>query len=194
MIKLKVIVAGAKDVGKTSLIHRFVSGKFNVSSISTIGVDFLTKNLQLDGKDVHLSLWDFAGEVKFRVLFPSYCSGASGALLLYDITSRSSFEDLKDWISLINNSSGKIVKLLIGSKADLRDQRKISLDEAQKFQKDNKIEQYLECSAKTGENVNLIFETLTRAILSSSLKNCPYCKELIPKELIFCQYCGRKLI
>ncbi len=191
---MKIIVAGAKDVGKTSLIHRYVSGKFNVNTLSTIGVDFLTKNLQLDGRDVHLSLWDFAGEQKFRVLFPSYCSGASGALLLYDMTSRSSFEDLKDWLNLINNSSGKIVKLLIGSKSDLKDQRKISVDEAKQFQQANKIDEYLECSARTGDNVNIIFETLTRAILNSSLKNCPHCKELIPKELIFCQYCGRKLV
>lgn len=194
MIKLKTIVAGAKDVGKTSLIHRYVSGKFNVNTLSTIGVDFMTKNLQLDGRDIHLSLWDFAGEKKFRVLFPSYCSGASGALILYDITSRNSFEDLKDWLSIINNSSGKIVKLLIGAKSDLKDQRKIPLEEAIKFQKANNIEEYIECSAKTGENVDKIFELLTRSILNSSLKNCPFCNELIPKELVFCQYCGKKLV
>jgi len=192
MIKLKTIVAGAKDVGKTSLIHRYVSGKFNVNTLSTIGVDFMTKNLQLDGRDIHLSLWDFAGEKKFRVLFPSYCSGASGALMLYDITSRNSFDDLKDWLSIIKNSSGKIIKILIGAKSDLKDQRKISLEEAIKFQKDNGIDEYIECSAKTGENVDKIFELLTRVILESSLKNCPFCKELIPKELIFCQYCGNK--
>jgi Ras-related protein Rab-6A len=193
MIKLKVIVAGAKDVGKTTLIRRFVSGRFDINTLSTIGVDFMTKNLELDGKEIHLSIWDFAGEQKFRVLFPSYCSGASGALILYDMTSRASFEEVNDWLSLINKSSGKIVKLLIGSKSDLADQRQISTDEAKSFNKKENIENYLECSSKTGENVENIFETLVQSILDSSLKKCPHCAELIPKELIFCQYCGKKI-
>jgi small GTP-binding protein len=193
MIKLKIIVAGAKDVGKTTLIRRFVSGKFDINTLSTIGVDFMTKNLTIDGREVHLSIWDFAGEEKFRVLFPSYVSGASGALILYDITSQKSFNELNDWLKLINSASGKILKLLIGSKADLAGQRQISEEDAKKFRETNTIQEYLECSSKTGQNVEKIFETITRAILSSSLKNCPHCNELIPKELIFCQFCGRKL-
>ncbi len=194
MIKLKVIVSGAKDVGKTTLIRRYVSGRFEMNTLSTIGVDFLTKNLRVDDRDVHLSLWDFAGEIKFRVLFPSYISGASGALILYDITSRKSFEELNDWLTLLESSSGKIVKLLIGAKSDLSDQRQVSREEAESFQKLHGIENYIECSSKTGENVEKIFGLLTTSILESSLKKCPHCNELIPKELIFCQYCGRKLL
>ena len=193
MIKLKIIVAGAKDVGKTTLIRRFVSGKFDINTLSTIGVDFMTKNLTIDGREVHLSIWDFAGEEKFRVLFPSYVSGASGALILYDITSQKSFNELADWLKLINSASGKILKLLIGSKADLASQRQISEEDAKKFRETHTIQEYLECSSKSGQNVDKIFETITRAILASSLKNCPHCHELIPKELIFCQFCGRKL-
>jgi small GTP-binding protein len=193
MIKLKIIVGGNKDTGKTCLIHRYVTGKFNINTVSTIGVDFMTKNLDIDKNTCHLTLWDFAGETRFRVLFPSYCSGASGALLLYDLTSRASFEGLKDWIDLIDKNSKNVVKLLIGSKSDLKDQRQISEEEALAFQKEHKIANYLECSSKTGENVDKIFETLTRSVLESNLKSCPHCKEMIPKDLLFCQFCGKKL-
>ena len=192
MIKLKVIIGGAKDVGKTTLIKRYVSGRFQADTLSTIGVDFMTKNLEIDGQEVHLSLWDFGGEEKFRVLFPSYCSGASGALVLYDITNRESFNELDEWFDLIDSNSGKIVKLLIGSKIDLIDQRQIPREEAENFQKEH-ADIYLECSSKTGENVDKIFETIARAILESSLKECLHCGELIPKELIFCQFCGKKI-
>ncbi len=195
MLKLKIIVAGSKDVGKTSLIHRFVSGRFLINTLSTIGVDFMSKNLTVDGQDVHLSLWDFAGEQKFRTLFPAYCSGASGAIVLFDLSSRHSFDDLKDWVDLIdtNSMNKKIVKLLIGSKADLADQRQISENEAKQFAKENNFTQYLECSAKTGQNVDIIFSSITKEIIMSSLTRCDKCKELNPKGQLFCQYCGGKL-
>lgn len=193
MIKLKVIVGGNKDTGKTCLIHRYVTGKFNINTTSTIGVDFMTKNMKADSNDVHLTLWDFAGENRFRVLFPSYCSGASGALLLYDLTSRSTFEGLKDWIELIDKNSKNVIKLLIGSKSDLKDQRQVSYEEAVEFQKKYNIANYLECSSKTGENVDKIFDTITRSILQINLKPCPFCKEMIPKEIMFCSFCGKKI-
>ena len=194
MIKLKIIVAGAKDVGKTSLIRRFVSGKFEINTLSTIGVDFMTKNMNINNQDIHLSIWDFAGEAKFRSLFPGYLSGASGALILYDITSRDSFNDLDEWINLINSASGKISKLLIGSKSDLVDQKQVSEEEGKNFQNSNGIDHFIECSSKNGQNVEKIFDLLTQSILKSSLKKCPHCGETIAKELFFCTYCGRKLI
>ena len=194
MIKLKIIVAGAKDVGKTSLIRRFVSGKFEINTLSTIGVDFMTKNMNINNQDIHLSIWDFAGETKFRSLFPGYLSGASGALILYDITSRTSFNDLDEWMNLINSASGKISKLLIGSKSDLVDKRQVSEEEGKNFQNSNGIDHFIECSSKSGQNVGKIFDLLTESILKSSLKKCPHCGETIAKELFFCTYCGRKLI
>ena len=193
LIKLKIIVAGAKDVGKTSLIRRFVNGIFQTDTIGTIGVDFMTKRLNLNNHDIRLSLWDFAGEKKFRTLFPSYCTGASAAIILYDITDQASFEDLTDWMDLINSSTGKTLKFLIGSKHDLVDQAVISDDELSNFRERYKIDHFMYCSAKTGENVASLFTTVTQKIIDQNLKACPFCHEMIAKDLFFCTFCGKPL-
>ena len=101
MIKLKVVIGGSKGVGKTSLIRRAVDDRFESDTMSTIGVEFEVKSVTVTDPSVssgpvpvQFSIWDFAGETKFRQLFPAYCSGASAALLLFDITDPNSFQDL----------------------------------------------------------------------------------------------------
>jgi small GTP-binding protein len=153
----------------------------------------MTKNIKLNETEVHFSLWDFAGEHKFRQLFPAYCSGASGALILFDLTNKETFDDLNDWVQLINNASDNIVKILVASKADLETERQISSDKAMDFLTKNKLDVYLETSAKTGKNVDAVFSRMAELIVNKSLKPCPNCKELIPKDLYFCTYCGAKI-
>ncbi|MHA1730123.1 MAG: GTP-binding protein [Promethearchaeota archaeon] len=196
MLKLKIIVAGAKSVGKTSLIKRYCTGSFDMNTLSTIGVDFMVKTLKIDeNTEIVFSLWDFAGESKFRQLFPSYCSGASGTLLLFDITNESSFEELNDWLKLINNASSGIIKFLIGSKTDLEDDRVISVKQALEFKKENNLDQFMETSAKTGNGVEKVFQMMAEFIIKKALIKCPFCGELIQKmdPLIFCSFCGKKL-
>ncbi len=193
MIKFKIVVAGSKNAGKTSLLRRFASGKFDKSTLSTIGVDFETKKLVVDGTDLHLNIWDFAGEKKFRLLFPSYVSGASGALLLYDITNKDSLEDLHNWIKVIDSvPNPPRTKILIEAKIDLEDQREIPRERAMKeiFEKYHFAGEIIATSAKTGENVEDAFQMLGRQILQRSLKKCPSCDKFYPLELKFCQFCG----
>ena len=192
MIKFKVVVAGAKNVGKTSLLRRFATGKFEKSTLSTIGVDFETKKVVVDDTEILLNIWDFAGEKKFRLLFPSYVSGASGALMLYDITNKESVNDLFDWINVISSvPNPPKTKILIEAKIDLK--RKVQREEAEKIFEKYKFQgEILSTSSKTGENVEKAFEMLGREILKTSLKKCPNCEKLYPLELKFCQYCGFK--
>jgi len=194
MIKFKVVVAGAKAVGKTSLIRRFCTGKFSIGTQSTIGVDFETKKVVIEDSIILLNIWDFAGEEKFRTLFPSYVSGASGALLLYDITNRKSLEDLENWLEIINNSPNPPnTKLLIGSKLDLEEIRQLSKEDVSEFfiryDFQGKI---IECSSKTGFNVESIFVKLGKEILKNSLIKCKFCGNYYPKDLIYCQFCAEK--
>jgi small GTP-binding protein len=187
-----VVVAGAKNVGKTSLLRRFATGKFEKSTLSTIGVDFETKKVVVDDTEILLNIWDFAGEKKFRLLFPSYVSGASGALMLYDITNEDSLNDLYDWINVISSvPNSPKTKILIEAKNDLK--RKVKREKAVKiFEKFKFQGEMLSTSSKTGENVEKAFEMLGREILKNSLKKCSNCGKLYPLELKFCQYCGCK--
>jgi small GTP-binding protein len=192
MIKFKVVVAGAKNVGKTSLLRRFATGKFEVSTLSTIGVDFETKKIIIDDTEILLNIWDFAGEKKFRLLFPSYVSGASGALMLYDVSNRDSLNDLYDWINVISSvPNSPKTRILIEAKNDLK--RKVKEEEAKEiFEKYNFQGEIISTSAKTGENVEKAFQMLGREILKNSLQKCTNCGKMYPIELKFCQYCGSK--
>ncbi|MFW9825975.1 MAG: Rab family GTPase, partial [Candidatus Thorarchaeota archaeon] len=122
MLKHKIVVAGAKNVGKSSLIARYCDNVFNENTKETIGVAFKRKEIKYREKfTVELNIWDFGGEAKYRVLFPAYVNGASAALLLYDTTSKSSLEDIKNWVDIIDENSKEVIKIMIGTKIDLKD-------------------------------------------------------------------------
>ena len=196
MLKYKIVMAGAKDVGKSSLITRFCDNIFKEDMKATIGVDFKRKVITLEGVhndiSLELNIWDFAGEEKYRTLFPSYCNGASAALILYDITDKHSLNDVENWIRIIDkNASGNVIKVLIGTKIDLKEKREIFFEEAEKrSQMYNFLGKPIETSSKTGENVENTFIKVCNEIINRNLQLCKSCGEFFIKNLKFCNYCG----
>jgi small GTP-binding protein len=198
MIKLKVVIGGSKGVGKTSLIRRAVDDRFDADTLSTIGVEFEVKTVMVNDPEistepipVQFSIWDFAGENKFRQLFPAYCSGASAAFILFDITDPDSFYDLDNWYDLIKNAENDLVTALIASKVDLEEQRKISAKQAQRFKKNRKMDFFIETSAKEGVGIQEAFDEIAKLLVTRSLQICPHCGQRYSKNLIFCTNCGK---
>ncbi len=195
MFKYKIILAGAKRVGKSSLIARFCDNVFNENMMDTIGVAFKRKKIDLDEKtSLELNIWDFAGEEQFRYLFRSYCNGASAALILFDTTRKETIEDVKNWVEIFDQTALKgASKLLIGTKIDLKKLRQVSKLEVEKMSKELNFNLgYIETSSKTGDNVEASFKLVAKEIIKNSLQKCLKCGELYSKKLKFCNYCGQK--
>ena len=167
----KFILIGDSRVGKTNFLSRFVHDKFNPDSISTIGVEFSSKSIEIEGKIAKLQSWDTAGEERYRAITSAYYRGAIGALLLYDITDPNTFGNLKKWISEIHeNADSSVVVMLVGNKLDLEEHRAVSTDEGAAFAKDNNFF-FIETSGKDGTNVNETFIKLTTEIIHRLSEN-----------------------
>jgi len=162
----KIIIFGDAGSGKTTLTKRFKTELFISNSQVTIGVDFETKTFEVDGKKVKLMIWDFGGEEKFRFILPKYINGAMGGILMYDITNYPSLAHIDNWLSVINGRKEQIPLVLLGGKADLDIIRQISFKKGKKIAKAKGFSDFIECSSRTGENVEKLFETLTRIMLN----------------------------
>ena len=166
----KVLLIGNSDVGKSSLILRYVDQIWNDVFVPTIGVDFKVKSLEVDKKLVKMQIWDTAGQERFRNVISSYFKGAHGILLIYDITAKDSFKELENWLGEVErNANSQVLKILIGNKCDLEDKREISKDEGESFAMRNGM-QFMETSAKLNTNVNEAFEALAKIMVESSNK------------------------
>ena len=155
--KYKLIFLGDQNVGKSSILNRFMSDTFTEEYQATIGLDFQSKNVQIDNQDIHLLLYDTAGQEKFRSLIPMYTRDSNIIILVYDITCKDSFIHLPDWINdLTNINKNEIIFALVGNKIDLKEKREVSLEEGEKFAEDNDYI-FHEISAKTGEGFSDLF-------------------------------------
>lgn len=154
-------------MGKSSILLRFTEDEFDDEHPVTIGVDFKVKTIQLGAKRINLTIWDTAGQEKFRSLTSSYYRGTQGIILVYDVSSRESFQHLSVWLNEIemycNNSD--VVKLLVANKIDLGD-RQVSREEGLAFAK-SKAMVFIECSAKTKLGIQQAFEELVTKILET---------------------------
>ncbi|KAL6052750.1 Ras-related protein Rab-14 [Balamuthia mandrillaris] len=163
----KYIIIGDMGVGKSCLLHQFTEKKFIPDSPHTIGVEFGTRIIEVMGKKIKLQIWDTAGQERFRAVTRSYYRGAAGALLVYDITRRGTYNHLTSWLTDARNlTNPNTVIMLIGNKQDLEDQRDVSYEEASNFAKENGLI-FLEASAKTGENVEEAFLKTAKLIFQS---------------------------
>ncbi|XP_007570626.1 RAB11a, member RAS oncogene family, like [Poecilia latipinna] len=160
----KVVLIGDSGVGKSNLLSRFTRNEFNLESKSTIGVEFATRSIQVEGKTIKAQIWDTAGQERYRAITSAYYRGAVGALLVYDIAKHLTYENAERWLKeLQDHADSNIVIMLVGNKSDLRHLRAVPTDEAKGFAEKNGLS-FLETSALDSSNVELAFQTILTAI------------------------------
>jgi len=170
----RVCIFGDGGVGKTTLIERYLTGLFKDNINTTVGSDFYKKSLIIEGKEVLLQIWDFGGEIQFRSQdMNSYLIlEAGGAIFMYDVTRYSSLNNLGGWIKSLNiGLKEEIPIMMVGGKKDLEKSRAVGKGIAEQFLRDFGLLELIECSARTGENVNEIFEKLTLEMMNKAIYN-----------------------
>ena len=167
----KIIILGDCAVGKSNIASKYSKNIFNKSSKSTIGVELITKIFRYEGKIIKVNIWDTAGQERFTSMITTYYKGAKGALLVYDITRKYTFDNIDKWIKeLISINSNKISISLIGNKSDLSLLRQVSKDEAEK--KANKYGiKFYETSALDSTNIKNAFEDMIKDIFIKTKNN-----------------------
>ena len=155
--KYKLIFLGDQSVGKSCILNRFMNDTFTEEYQATIGLDFQSKNVQIDNQDIHLLLYDTAGQEKFRALIPMYTRDANIILLVYDVTSKDSFLHLSDWYKdLTNVKKEEVIFAVVGNKTDLDDRREVNSNEGENYAKEHDFI-FAEVSAKTGDGFSELF-------------------------------------
>jgi Ras-related protein Rab-8A len=163
----KLLIIGESGVGKTCLLLRFTDDSFTANHLTTIGIDFKIKIINLENKLIKLQIWDTAGQERFRTITKTYYKGAHGIILTYDVTDANSFKNIRNWIKQIEaNAQTNVCKVLVGNKCDKPD-RTVTEEEGKKLAEDFGMILF-ETSAKTNKNVSEVFNYLTTEILKSN--------------------------
>ena len=179
---LKLLTIGDQFVGKSSIINRYIDDKFNENITPTLAIDYKTKMIQKGENLIKISIYDTAGEEKYRHLIKNYYNGSNGILLVFDITKRNSFDNLNFWLDELekNCNLNNLYIFLVGNKTDLKKERKVSYDEAKNFADMKKIP-YIEISAKTGDNIDKLFNDFIKGtiinIIEQKKKDNSFLKE-----------------
>ena len=163
--KIRLMGIGDANVGKTSLIKRYCQNDFNNAYLTTIGIDFQTKNINMNNKNIKIQIWDTAGQERYRIMAKNYYNSSDGFIIVYDITKRESFNNINTWIEQISNSAQNYSKSVIfANKCDLKDIRKVKIDEGKELAKQYNFKFY-ETSAKDSINIKEGFESIIKNIL-----------------------------
>ena len=168
-LAFKMCVFGDSGVGKSTLINRYVTAKFDRDLKSTLGAAILMKFIETETMKITLQIWDFAGEARFSFLLPSYAQGSSAAIFMCDISNRESITNIDKWLLTFNEGlksrDPKFPLIVVGGKLDLEEKRALSKKDIEAILTVREEFDYLECSSKTGENVDLLFQILVEKML-----------------------------
>ncbi|XP_026866108.1 ras-related protein Rab-35 [Electrophorus electricus] len=162
----KLLIIGDSGVGKSSLLLRFADNTFSGSYITTIGVDFKIRTVEINGEKVKLQIWDTAGQERFRTITSTYYRGTHGVIVVYDVTSAESFVNVKRWLHEINQNCDDVCRILVGNKNDDPGSKVVETNDAQKFAEQMGI-QLFETSAKENINVEDMFNCITELVLKA---------------------------
>ena len=167
--RCKLILFGNAAVGKTSIIDRYVNNKFEEEYISTLGYNVFEKSIELkDENTVNFMIFDIGGQEQFEELRRKYASGAKAALLVYDITNRESFNNIKKWRNDLTNFTDNATFILIGNKVDLEDEKKIQKEEGNTLAEEIGAVGFFETSAKTNIEIDDAFHKLAQMYLEGT--------------------------
>jgi small GTP-binding protein len=163
----KILIAGDGGVGKTTLLRRYVSGVFDESTIQTVGVDFFLKEMAINDLNASctLQLWDLGGQERFRHILENFVMGARGALLLFDLTHMPKIEGILNWVNIVRAHDLNLPILFIGTKLDLEDAIAVDDEIALDIQSTFNMIDFIKTSAKTGHNIELAFEKISKYLI-----------------------------
>lgn len=163
--KFKLILLGDAGVGKTSLLARFMYDTFDSTYAATIGIDFLSKTMHVQDTTIRLQLWDTAGQERFRSLVPSYIRDSHVAVVVYDVSSKASFDSVATWAEYVRRERGQqAVLVLVGNKNDLDDQREVSLQQGEDMAAKLGCALFMETSSKNGFGVKSLFKRIAKKL------------------------------
>ena len=164
----KVVLVGDSFVGKTNIMSKYLKNEFHEDSKATVGVEFGSKQFNIEGHAIKAQIWDTAGQERYKAITSAYYKGAKGAFVVYDITRKASFDSIDKWVSdLTSAADKKLTIVVIGNKSDLEDQRQITKEQGE--EKSRKLDvAFMETSAFSGENLDKAFEMM----MSEIFKKC----------------------
>jgi small GTP-binding protein len=168
----KICIFGEGGVGKTCLAQRFLTGLFDINTKMTMGASLHVKSLDIADLRVSLQIWDFGGEKDYRFLLPAYALGSSAGIFMYDMSRSSTIHKVEDWLNIfqvgLKKDISEVPLFLVGGKMDLEEKRSVDISLAQSISEQYNFKKIFETSAKTGENVELLFKRVTEFLLKKS--------------------------
>ena len=163
-MRFKIVLVGDASVGKTNIMSKYLKNEFHEDSKATVGVEFGSKQFTVEGHKIKAQIWDTAGQERYKAMTSAYFKGAKGAFIVYDITSKSSFESVDRWLNDLRVSADKnLTVIIIGNKCDLEQQRDVKKEQGEEKSKSNGVA-FMETSALSGENIDKAFDKMVNEV------------------------------